>query len=119
MLKIKTALILSLLLTSTFLCIGEVEASQGQATVYIVCLPGVPTADSWVNDTQRVKDGAIDACMLQGQYIELNVPRAHPRRNVDYPPYYEVTPHVVTSWTEYTNVIASYSGVIVVNAHGQ
>ena len=115
----KTTLITTLLLTSSFLFINKAEASLGQAKVYIICLSGIPTNDSWVDDFQRVKDGAIDACILQGQYIELNVPRAHPKRNVNYPPYYEATPSLVTSWTEFANIITSYSEVIVVNTHGQ
>ena len=99
--------------------IQKIQASLGQAKVYIICLSDVPTNDSWVDNPQTVKNGAIDACMLQGQYIEGNLPRAHPKRDVDYPPYYEATPCVVTSWSQYASIITSYSGVIVVNTHGQ
>jgi len=117
--KAKTALIVTLLLVSALPFIQKAEATLGEANVYIICLNNVPTDDSWVDDFQSVKDGAIDACMLQGTHIQFSVPRAHPKRNVDYPPYYEATPYVVTSWAQYKNIITSYSEVIVVNTHGQ
>jgi hypothetical protein len=57
--------------------------------------------------------------MLKGLYIEGNVPRAHPKMSVDYPPYYNAEPYVITSWYEYETIIEYYSGIIVVNTHGQ
>jgi len=90
--RAKTALIVALLLVSFLPFVQKAEATLGEAKVYIICLSDVPIIDSWVNNTSRIKDGAIEACMLQGQYIHRNVPRAHPKRNVDYPPYYEATP---------------------------
>jgi hypothetical protein len=117
--KAKTALIVALLLVSALPFVQKAEATLGEAKVYIICLNNVPTNDSWVDDFQSVKDGAIDACMLQGTHIQFSVPRAHPKRSVDYPPYYEATPYVVTSWSQYASIITSYSEVIVVNTHGQ
>jgi hypothetical protein len=117
--RIKVTLLAALVLTSSLLIIGKTEASLGKAKVYIICLSGIPTSDSWVDDFQKVKDGAIDACTLKGKYIEGNVPLAHPKQNVDYPPYYEATPYVVTSWSEYESIITYQTGVIVVNTHGQ
>ncbi len=117
--KAKTALIVALLLVSALPFVQKAEATLGEANVYIICLNNVPTNDSWVDDFQSVKDGAIDACMLQGTHIQFSVPRAHPKRSVDYPPYYEATPYVVTSWSQYASIITSYSEVIVVNTHGQ
>jgi hypothetical protein len=117
--KAKTGLIVALLLVSALPFVQKAEATLGEANVYIICLNNVPTNDSWVDDFQSVKDGAIDACMLQGTHIQFSVPRAHPKRSVDYPPYYEATPYVVTSWSQYASIITSYSEVIVVNTHGQ
>lgn len=117
--RAKTALIVALLLVSALPFVQKAEATLGEANVYIICLNNVPTNDSWVDDFQSVKDGAIDACMLQGTHIQFSVPLAHPKRNVDYPPYYEATPYVVTSWSQYASIITSYSEVIVVNTHGQ
>lgn len=117
--RTKTAVIIALLLISPLPLIKKTEASLGQAKVYIICLSDVPTNDSWVDNPQTVKNGAINACVLQGQYIEGNLPRAHPSSDADYPPYYEATPYVVTSWSQYESIITSYSGVIVVNTHGQ
>jgi len=115
--KMKTALAITLLLTSSLLFIKKAEASLGEAKVYIICLNGVP--GHWVDNCTRVKDGVIDACMLKGKYIEGNMPRAHPKRSVDYPPYYDATAYVVTSWSQYEIIVKSYSGVIVVNTHGE
>jgi hypothetical protein len=57
--------------------------------------------------------------MIKGNFAEYNLPRAHPKLAVNYPPYYKVVPKVVTSWIEYKNIITSQAGAIVVNAHGE
>ncbi len=115
--KIKTTLTIVLLLIPSALIIQGAEASPGEANVYIICLDGVP--GHWVDNCSRVKDGAIEACMIKGMDIQLNLPRAHPKRNVDYPPYYDAKPYVVTSWDAYRVIVTSYSEVIVVNTHGE
>jgi len=75
---------------------------------------------SWVDSCEPVKDGAIQACMLTGRFIDGNVPRAHPKQeDVNPPPYYSATPTVVTSWIAYKNVIIYNAGVIIVNTHGE
>jgi len=117
--KAKTVLIVALLLVSALPFVQKAEASLGQAKVYIISLSDVPINDSWVDTPSNVTNGVIDACMLKGKYIDGNVPYAHPKRSVDYPPYYEATPYVVTSWSQYASIITSYSEVIVVNTHGQ
>lgn len=117
--KIVIPIIALLLINSTLCYIQIVNAKVGEAKVYIVCLSDVPIIDSWIDNTSNVIKGAIDACILKGKYIEGNVPYAHPKRDVDYPPYYEVTPYVVTSWDLYKSIIESYNGVILVNTHGQ
>lgn len=117
--QLKTALIIALFITALLpLSITrKVQASSGEAKVYIINLAGVPSW--WVDNKSRVADGAIDACMLNGTFIQDNVPRAHPRRNVDYPPYYDATPCIVTDWGLYHEIITGYNGVIVVNTHGE
>lgn len=118
--KIGTVLTIAFLLISSVLTVQKAEATLGEADVYIIQLDGVP--GYWVDDPSRVKDGAIEACMIQGLYMEKNVPRAHPKLNVDYPPYYDATPYVVTSWNVYENIITSISqpvDPIVVNTHGE
>ena len=111
------ALTLIALLTPAFF-IQTVKADNGTAKVYILMLPNV--GGSWVGSCEQVKDGAIEACMLRGEFIDQNVPRAHPRQEgVNYPPYYSAMPVVVTSWTTYKNIIISEAGVIIVNTHGQ
>jgi hypothetical protein len=82
-------------------------------------LPGLN--GSWVDSCEQVKDGAIQACMLGGNFCQSNVPRAHPKpEDINYPPYYSATPTVVTSWITYRNIIImNYPGVIIVNTHGE
>jgi len=115
--KLKTAMSIILLLTSCLLFIQKVNAIEGEAKVYIVCLSGVP--GHWTDNPSRVKDGALEACMLKGDYIEGNLPRAHPKRGVNYPPYYDAKPIVVTGWSLYETIVTSFSGVILVNTHGE
>jgi len=115
--RAKTALIVALLLVSALPFVQKAEAALGEAKVFIICLNGVP--GYWVDNCSRVKDGAIEACMVNGPNIELNSPRVHPKRDVDYPPYYKATPYVVTGWSQYENIVKSYSEVIVVNTHGE
>lgn len=115
MLKAKTCALLAILFLSTVF-VQTAWTIAGKAKVYIICLNGV---QGWfVDDPSRVKDGALDACMIKGEHVECNSPLAHPE-NGDNPPYYDVEPKVVTSWSEYVNIILSYSEVIVVNTHGE
>jgi len=114
---IKGALIIATMLISTFFIIQKTEAIQGEAKVYVINLSGVP--GSWVGDPSRAKDGAVDACILRGTHIQGNSPRAHPKENVDYPPYYDAAPAVVTSWNLYRGIFEGFSGVVVVNTHGE
>jgi hypothetical protein len=116
--KIYILLLITVLLTSMLLfLVPQVTAEVGIAKVYIIQLSGVP--GWWVDDPSRVTDGSIDACMLKGNYIESNVPRAHPRKNVDYPPFYEAKPVVVTNWYTYKTIVEYYKGIIVVNTYGE
>jgi len=55
----------------------------------------------------------------KGRYIEQNIPRAHPRYDISYPPYYTAVAKVVTDWSLYKYVIKSCVDVIVVNTHGE
>jgi hypothetical protein len=105
-------------LTPTFL-IQSVKADNGTAKVYILMLPTI--GGSWVDSCEQVKEGAIEASMLTGNYCDGNVPRAHPKQeDANYPPYYSAMPTVVTSWVTYKNIIIlNYPGVIIVNTHGQ
>ena len=43
------------------------------------------------------------------------LPRAHPKRDVDYPPYYEAMPKIVTTWSEYIQIVLESFGAIIVN----
>jgi hypothetical protein len=96
----------------------SVKADNGTAKVYILMLPDVGGA--WVDSCEQVRDGAIEACMLKGEYIHQNVPRAHPKpEDVNYPPYYSATPGVVTSWIAYKNKIIYDAGLVIVNTHGE
>ncbi len=118
--KTKSALTITLLLSSSFLVrllILKAGAIQGEAKVYIICLNDVP--GHWVDDPSRVKDGALEACMIKGTEIRYNLPLAHPSVGVGYPPYYRALPEVVTSWSTYKTVITSKHGIIVVNTHGE
>jgi len=119
--SIKTFLMVVLtliaLLAPAFL-IQSVKADTGTAKVYILMLPDV--GSSWIDSCEQVKNGAIEAAMLTGNYCDGNVPRAHPKpEDVNYPPYYSATPSVVTSWIAYKHVIIYDAGVIIVNTHGE
>ncbi|MGD0494435.1 MAG: cohesin domain-containing protein [Candidatus Bathyarchaeia archaeon] len=99
-----------------FSFVFEAKASSGEANVYILELSTVPT-DGVINQDQ-IRIGAINACLPTGNYIQFNGPRAHPKRNVDYSPWYQVTPEAVTTWSRYREIVESTVGSIIVNTHG-
>jgi len=119
--KIVTGLLISCLIVSFLAGFFRVFATNSEANLYMVKLEGIPSdlEDSWVTDTDAACRGAIAACQQSGISIQFNLPVVHPKRNVDYPPYYNAVPKIVTSWSQYKSIIESYVDVTVVNTHGQ
>ena len=118
--KTKCVLLIALILLPVFVpfftFVFEAKASLGEAGVYILELDAVPT-DGIINQDQ-IRIGAINACLPSGSYIQFNGPRAHPKRNADYNPYYQATPEVVTTWSRYREIVENTIGSIIVNTHG-
>jgi hypothetical protein len=101
-----------------FAVILPTRAANGAADVYILELNNVPAeADGVVINQTLVQMGAINACLPNTNDIHSNIPHAHPQAN-DYVPYYQVTPEIVTTWTEYEQIVLSSVGKIIVNTHG-
>lgn len=57
--------------------------------------------------------------MLGGLDISYNIPNAHPSTGVNYPPYFNVTPKIVTSWSEYESIVENSVGAVIINTHGE
>ena len=116
--ELKTIFIAAMLVSSLMLSITQfiphVKADQGSAKVYVLQLSGV--GKSWVDDTSRVKEGAMDACTPYGKYERI--PSAHPAHGTT-PPFYDVSCQVIGSWSTYVNLILNEAGVIIVNTHGE
>jgi hypothetical protein len=118
--KMLCVLFVFLLLGSTLLVMSpKAEASTGRANFYILQLTGVPAAN--VGNMSAIAQGAIDASKLKDTQINKNLPRAHPKEiiNYNYTPYYEMTPTIVSSWSQYVNIILGPPGSTIVNTHGE
>jgi len=117
--RLNVLILISMILAASFMSIlpDEVEAGEGYAKVYIVCLPDVGgwTFPDRPYEPTRTRDGAIDAANFKERY---KLPLAHPIQG-NSPPYYGVTYYVVQSWSLYKSIIESYVGVIVINIHGE
>lgn len=119
--RTKCLFLIALLLIPVFLpfiVIPAVKAISGQADVYILELNNVPADNNGVAINQtEVQIGAINACLPCGGQIDSNLPHVHPKTN-DYPPYYQATAEVVTTWSEYEQIVLNSVGKIIVNTHG-
>jgi len=112
------ALILIPIFVPFAVILPEAKASSGEADVYILELSSVPAeADGVAINQTQVQMGAINACLPNGPTINLNLPAVHPEAN-GYNPYYQATAEVVTTWTEYEQIVLSSVGKIIVNTHG-
>ncbi len=118
--KTKCLLLVALILVPIFapflVFVPKAGASSGEANVYILELSNVPAYG--VNSQTQIQIGAINACLPTGSNIQFNVPSAHPKRSVDYPPYYQAVPEVITAWSTYEQIVLNSVGAIIVNTHG-
>jgi hypothetical protein len=117
--KEKTAVLVVIIISSSFLMLlPHAEASEGQADVYVIQLAGIPGFLGIETNPANVSAGSVDACILDGDWAQVNVARAHPSLG-DCPPYYTPRPYVVTSWAQYKGLVETSSGSIIVNTHGE
>ena len=120
--KLYASVLVAFIIISVFhsTMIVSVEADEGRADVYIICLIGV---GGWcVNSPARVRDGAIRAISKidsgQTGADNDNIPRVHPQSG-NLPPFYSISYEVVTDWWTYKDIIENRQEAIVVNTHGE
>jgi hypothetical protein len=104
----------------TFSLPSSVKASAGNVKVYILQLSGI---GGWVYggsyNISKVKEGAI--CALQPSMVDHRpneILWVHPMYGTSIP-FYSINYEVVTSWSQYKNIIMDEKEAIVINTHGE